>query len=1172
MAESSLPQTEAVRRFEFVDDKSSKFWEISVTGAQHTVRYGKIGTEGQAQVKEFADAVAAGKAAEKLIAEKTSKGYQEIGSAAPVAPESTTPAAIAATTAPKVAKAPKSAKPTKAKSPAELVKDPETPSEALGALVGTSETIDRALAKHPNASADVLEKLSHSSDETTRRNVVLSPNASKDVLVRLAPQFPADFFKNSAFDWLLLEEPDLLKRIGRGVMKNILKRPECPQSFLTWAAEHGSEEEMLAVAMNPNAPMEALQRLLKQKGKAAAAAKGHTLMAKEAKPIDLDQEFEKAVRSVFSKLNYAAWLEAKGDLTAAQLPLCSSTLANRIAKEKLRDKEVIAACEQGNFYFLADKKVDSACARKSLPSRILGLIHPKAPIEALIKRSKSVEWVERFAIARNPSTPPNIIDMLASDSHQCVAQQAKATAIAKTAAAGRASRLLSEGGALVDNGRVVSELAQRIKGCSSDWQLVDTRWNRYLSLFQWASRLDESTQCAIDKVLPEDIKSELWLNIDDATDLQLTASITQSPELLMVIAQHSKNEKVLEIVAGRPDAPWEVLNLLTRGEGTIGRIGRAALAVHPATPVEVLKDLAQDDASEVRRGVAINPVTPVEILAMLAKDKNQGVRHNVAHHPAIPVEIRTQVLTELAKNKDIDERRYIARYSDSPVILAMLARDEVSDVRRDVAKNLASPIEVLTTLGKDKETLVRWAVAENPATPAINLTGLAKHKSEFVRQGVAKNCTASADVLSALATDEVKDVRCAVASNPATPTMALSLLAQDQSKEVRRAVATNSSTPKEDLSLLAKDEDPDVRKAIARNPVTSVEVLSRLASDENAKVCSNAAENSTTPLEVRSQVLTMLAQSKDRYCRNEVAKNPAAPFDALKVLAEDEVSDIRRLVAKNSATPPELLAVLSKDVDLRVRTTVIENSATPVDVLRNLARDEVRDVRRKVAQNPVTPLEVLADLSKDEDAYVRGKVIENPATPTEVRSQLLNELATSESSDDRIEAAKNPSTPPETLAELAKSMEIEVRNAVAVNPSTPMEALIAISEDQSLHPISRLVAVSNQRFPENRTDIKSNALKSIKLCLLEPESLDDPTDDEYRTAFKALNLMPDESDKKAIAKAVKSNDWLVRFAATYVPGIQPSLLKSLLEDSEDVVKQRAIACLKALESDSTSAP
>lgn len=67
------------RRFEYKDDKSSKFWEILVSGNVLNVRYGKIGTDGQNQTKEFADAATAEKQAQKLIAEKMGKGYQEVG-------------------------------------------------------------------------------------------------------------------------------------------------------------------------------------------------------------------------------------------------------------------------------------------------------------------------------------------------------------------------------------------------------------------------------------------------------------------------------------------------------------------------------------------------------------------------------------------------------------------------------------------------------------------------------------------------------------------------------------------------------------------------------------------------------------------------------------------------------------------------------------------------------------------------------------------------------------------------------------------------------------------------------------------------------------------------------------------------------------------------------------
>ena len=65
------------RYFEFVEGSSAKFWEIAQSDKSVTVRFGRIGTKGQTQTKKFADAAAATKHAEKLIEEKTAKGYHE---------------------------------------------------------------------------------------------------------------------------------------------------------------------------------------------------------------------------------------------------------------------------------------------------------------------------------------------------------------------------------------------------------------------------------------------------------------------------------------------------------------------------------------------------------------------------------------------------------------------------------------------------------------------------------------------------------------------------------------------------------------------------------------------------------------------------------------------------------------------------------------------------------------------------------------------------------------------------------------------------------------------------------------------------------------------------------------------------------------------------------------
>ena len=64
--------------FEYTDDKSSKFWEVQVTGTIVQVRYGRIGTDGQTKSKEFADTAKAQAHAEKQIEKKTASGYEKV--------------------------------------------------------------------------------------------------------------------------------------------------------------------------------------------------------------------------------------------------------------------------------------------------------------------------------------------------------------------------------------------------------------------------------------------------------------------------------------------------------------------------------------------------------------------------------------------------------------------------------------------------------------------------------------------------------------------------------------------------------------------------------------------------------------------------------------------------------------------------------------------------------------------------------------------------------------------------------------------------------------------------------------------------------------------------------------------------------------------------------------
>jgi predicted DNA-binding WGR domain protein len=71
----------AIRRFEFQDSDSNKYWEVDVTatpiGAKLWRRWGKMGTQGQTVVQEMS----ASKARDemfKLIEQKLAKGYREV--------------------------------------------------------------------------------------------------------------------------------------------------------------------------------------------------------------------------------------------------------------------------------------------------------------------------------------------------------------------------------------------------------------------------------------------------------------------------------------------------------------------------------------------------------------------------------------------------------------------------------------------------------------------------------------------------------------------------------------------------------------------------------------------------------------------------------------------------------------------------------------------------------------------------------------------------------------------------------------------------------------------------------------------------------------------------------------------------------------------------------------
>ena len=68
----------AARRFELVEGSASKFWEVARDGCSVTVRFGRIGSSGQSQTKDFASEELADRHAARLIEEEARQGLSRM--------------------------------------------------------------------------------------------------------------------------------------------------------------------------------------------------------------------------------------------------------------------------------------------------------------------------------------------------------------------------------------------------------------------------------------------------------------------------------------------------------------------------------------------------------------------------------------------------------------------------------------------------------------------------------------------------------------------------------------------------------------------------------------------------------------------------------------------------------------------------------------------------------------------------------------------------------------------------------------------------------------------------------------------------------------------------------------------------------------------------------------
>lgn len=1042
-----------------------------------------------------------------------------------------------------------------------IAKTAKSPTDQLESIVGVDSSVDRLVAKHPSAGAMLLEKLSHSSDKATRKAVVLNPNTPKEILLALAPQFPGDFFQNPAFDWLLLEDPNLLFNLGQGVLKNILKRPECPESFLKWAVQHGDEQEKLAVVMNPNATQAILEGLTTHNGKVGEGAKSHKnskflvestlsdnrdLVYKEIKielsnlaPNEAELYWKRRILgpSKWSSLNvndrlkvldFSPWVFVDSWAVSHPDILIKNFSWLRPALIKVKSSQTNPA------------ELERLSSNKSVEIRVSVAKESHTPHSVLVVLSQDTSVLVRQAVAENQMTPVEVLELLGNDKRydvrvQVVSNPALPITFVEKLLKDKSSevRKAAKTAMSLDIRCARSwqspsdDLLRLAKAKNSDVRLAvalnpsssdTTRFIAFQSLIAEAGPIKvidliNDPNCPAE--LRVNVRANIWwrelrliikrYGIDEPNEIlpqspdqeALIQMLDNEAEALVLNPTQSLLAKALKFEEGNlltiPDAEADIAcNAKARAVRLMG-------LMHPkAGPDAMVKRSKSTDWVE-RLAIASNPACVDSILTILEKDANSLVSQQVA-------------FTRALKEDKQEQNNKIISVALGQQISIKSVVNEINVRLRQCRPWLlqSTPWWDCLTFEQRLGVQIGKNIADEFKDYPVVLGLLALYKGNPVSGLIGKNEIWDKPTLG--------EARRAIAWSVLKPTEALSELVNDAQDDYFQMYVANN------LNISS-----DVRKMIS-------DALTRLANDMHNDYSYKHKESAlnVSPLQFTVDELEKMSIDSDEKIRYLVAGYPTTSENCLQVLATDVHHLVRLNVARNPNATASALELLIEDTNQTIAEVALSNSNIPLTILERMSKNKTERIRCIVAENQSTPMKILEDLSNDSCQDVRRCIARNKCVSIALLDRLANDVKDVESYiKSLLNIARSRSTSPEVLLKLSKSSFWIIKFSVLENKNYPKN----LHASDSATIFSQFI-LSMKTRPSNINDDGLNL-------------------EDLLPPFMALNLISNWTDSKWPAKAAKSKDWLARVASAIFPETQPSILSMLLDDEVEVIRQIA---------------
>jgi hypothetical protein len=333
-----------------------------------------------------------------------------------------------------------------------IARNPNTPPHLLERLVNRPNLSAKdygkiyfSIAERNKIPASVMERLLNSSGLYVRQKIAIKSNLPSEIAERLiatesdefvliplarnpslTPELLTQFVQhpNPNVCEALANHPNLTLAHWEQLVANpaprvrqaIASQPNAPVSVLETLAKDPDKDILVRVAANPNTPSRVLEQLSPDEDAAVRTKIASHANTPESVLINLAQDEKVEVRrAVAQNPNTPVTIrEALRDLVLQPtIPPTSPTLRglSRLYNPSTDDLvSVLSEYAQSDNAFV----------------RFVTLLHPLTPGEVLQQGVRSQSWLERYAIADNPATSPELRQQLAQDSNRLVRAAARA--------------------------------------------------------------------------------------------------------------------------------------------------------------------------------------------------------------------------------------------------------------------------------------------------------------------------------------------------------------------------------------------------------------------------------------------------------------------------------------------------------------------------------------------------------------------------------------------------------------------------------------------------------------------------------------------------------------------------------------------------------------------------